>query len=106
MGHPGEKSATPERQECPSQAHQRERPRFRHGAHRPGGGNARVGEGHAASGIAEIGAAGGAIGPAPLGVELVQLDGGQFRTDIGGKAARGEIKVQTPGAAAATKAKA
>ena len=40
------------------------------------------------------------------GVELVQLDGSQFRTDIGGKAARGEIKVQTPGAPAATKAKA
>ena len=40
------------------------------------------------------------------GVELVQLDGGQFRTDIGGKAARGEIKVQSPGAPAATKAKA
>jgi phosphoribosylamine--glycine ligase len=39
------------------------------------------------------------------GVELVQLDGSQFRTDIGGKAARGEIKVQSPGAAA-TKAKA
>ena len=30
------------------------------------------------------------------GVELVQLDGGQFRTDIGGKAARGEIKVAAP----------
>lgn len=27
------------------------------------------------------------------GVELVQLDGGQFRTDIAGKAARGEIRV-------------
>ena len=46
------------------------------------------------------------------GVELVQLDGGQFRTDIGGKAARGEIKVTAPGtasaaaAAAAAKAKA
>jgi phosphoribosylamine--glycine ligase len=27
------------------------------------------------------------------GVELVQLEGSQFRSDIGGKAARGEIKV-------------
>ena len=27
------------------------------------------------------------------GVELIQLDGAQFRTDIGGKAARGEVKV-------------
>jgi len=27
------------------------------------------------------------------GVELVQLDGSQFRTDIAGKAARGEIRV-------------
>ena len=27
------------------------------------------------------------------GVELVQLEGSQFRTDIGGKAARGEIRV-------------
>ncbi|HEU4666261.1 MAG TPA: phosphoribosylamine--glycine ligase, partial [Arthrobacter sp.] len=27
------------------------------------------------------------------GVELVQLEGSQFRTDIGGKAARGEVKV-------------
>ncbi|HEY8752437.1 MAG TPA: phosphoribosylglycinamide synthetase C domain-containing protein, partial [Arthrobacter sp.] len=27
------------------------------------------------------------------GVELVQLEGSQFRTDIGRKAARGEIKV-------------
>jgi len=27
------------------------------------------------------------------GVELVKLDGSQFRTDIGRKAARGEIKV-------------
>ncbi len=40
------------------------------------------------------------------GVELVQLDGGQFRTDIGRKAARGEIKVTAPGTAHATKAKA
>jgi phosphoribosylamine--glycine ligase len=30
------------------------------------------------------------------GVELVHLEGSQFRTDIGGKAARGEIKGQTP----------
>jgi phosphoribosylamine--glycine ligase len=30
------------------------------------------------------------------GVELVQLDGGQFRTDIAGKAARGEIHVVSP----------
>jgi phosphoribosylamine--glycine ligase len=29
------------------------------------------------------------------GVELVQLEGSQFRTDIGGKAARGEIKVSS-----------
>lgn len=27
------------------------------------------------------------------GVELIQLDGAQFRTDIGGKAARGEVKL-------------
>ena len=31
------------------------------------------------------------------GVELVQLDGSQFRTDIGGKAARGEIRVAGAG---------
>ncbi len=30
------------------------------------------------------------------GVELVQLDGGQFRTDIGGKAARGENQGDGP----------
>ena len=40
------------------------------------------------------------------GVELVHLEGSQFRTDIGGKAARGEIKVHTPGAPAVPKAKA
>jgi phosphoribosylamine--glycine ligase len=40
------------------------------------------------------------------GVELVQLDGCQFRTDIGRKAARGEIRVAAPGVPAATKAKA
>ncbi|WP_290370352.1 phosphoribosylglycinamide synthetase C domain-containing protein, partial [Microbacterium sp. Bi128] len=40
------------------------------------------------------------------GVELVQLDGSQFRTDIGGKAARGQIRVAGPGTAAASKAKA
>ena len=38
------------------------------------------------------------------GVELVHLEGSQFRTDIGGKAARGEIKVQTPGAVPKAKA--
>ncbi|MCT9626261.1 phosphoribosylamine--glycine ligase [Pseudarthrobacter equi] len=42
------------------------------------------------------------------GVELVQLDGGQFRSDIGRKAARGEIKVPyaATGALPITKAKA
>ncbi|MET3810241.1 phosphoribosylamine--glycine ligase [Arthrobacter sp. UYEF3] len=41
------------------------------------------------------------------GVELVRFDGAQFRTDIGGKASRGEIKVTAPGTAAAgAKAKA
>ncbi|SDP76130.1 phosphoribosylamine--glycine ligase [Arthrobacter sp. ok909] len=40
------------------------------------------------------------------GVELVQLDGSQFRTDIGRKAARGQIQVTTAGAPAASKAKA
>jgi len=40
------------------------------------------------------------------GVELVQLDGSQFRTDIGGKAARGQISVTAPGTPAASKAKA
>jgi phosphoribosylamine--glycine ligase len=29
------------------------------------------------------------------GVELVQLEGSQYRTDIAGKAARGEIRVST-----------
>jgi phosphoribosylamine---glycine ligase len=33
------------------------------------------------------------------GVELVQLEGSQFRTDIGGKAARGEIKVPSTASA-------
>jgi phosphoribosylamine--glycine ligase len=33
------------------------------------------------------------------GVELVQLEGAQFRSDIGGKAARGEIKVASAAAA-------
>ena len=36
------------------------------------------------------------------GVELVQLEGGQFRTDIGRKAARGEIKITAPAAGSAT----
>ena len=40
------------------------------------------------------------------GVELVQLEGGQFRTDIGRKAARGEIKVAGAGTASAPKAQA
>ncbi|MFJ6028225.1 phosphoribosylamine--glycine ligase [Pseudarthrobacter sp. NPDC092424] len=42
------------------------------------------------------------------GVELIKLDGGQFRTDIGRKAARGEIKVTSRAAAsvAAPEAKA
>ncbi|BAS10864.1 phosphoribosylamine--glycine ligase [Arthrobacter sp. Hiyo4] len=42
------------------------------------------------------------------GVELVQLEGSQFRTDIGRKAARGEIKVASgaTGALPVTKAKA
>ena len=33
------------------------------------------------------------------GVELVQLEGSQYRTDIGGKAARGEIKVPSTASA-------
>jgi len=37
------------------------------------------------------------------GVELIQLEGSQYRTDIGAKAARGAITVAGP--AAATKAK-
>ena len=42
------------------------------------------------------------------GVELVQLEGSQFRTDIGRKAARGEIKVASSATASlpVTKAKA
>jgi phosphoribosylamine--glycine ligase len=42
------------------------------------------------------------------GVELVQLEGSQFRTDIGRKAARGEIKVASNATASlpVTKAKA
>lgn len=40
------------------------------------------------------------------GVELVQLDGAQFRTDIGRKAARGEIKVTAPGKVESPAAKA
>jgi phosphoribosylamine--glycine ligase len=42
------------------------------------------------------------------GVELVQLEGSQFRTDIGRKAARGEIKVASSatGSLPVTKAKA
>jgi phosphoribosylamine--glycine ligase len=38
------------------------------------------------------------------GVELVQLEGAQFRTDIAGKAARGEIKVSSAVAAPAAPA--
>jgi phosphoribosylamine--glycine ligase len=42
------------------------------------------------------------------GVELVQLEGSQFRTDIGRKAARGEIRVSSgaTGSLPITKAKA
>jgi phosphoribosylamine---glycine ligase len=42
------------------------------------------------------------------GVELVQLEGSQFRSDIGGKAARGEIRVSSAATASlpVTKAKA
>jgi phosphoribosylamine--glycine ligase len=42
------------------------------------------------------------------GVELIQLEGAQFRTDIGRKAARGEIKVVSTatGTLPVTKAKA
>ncbi|MGO4433080.1 phosphoribosylamine--glycine ligase, partial [Paenarthrobacter sp. RAF9] len=40
------------------------------------------------------------------GVELVQLEGSQFRTDIGGKAARGEIRVPFAGTGTIPKVKA